>query len=728
MQQNTNHVGQRLGNYRLIQQLGRGGFAEVYLGEHVHLKTQAAIKVLLTHLTQESVEMFRSEAQMIAHLRHSSIVQVHDFGLQDDTAYLIMDYAPHGTLRDRHPKGSILPLATVVTYVKQMAEALQYAHEQRLIHRDVKPENMLLGPRYELLLSDFGIALTAHSSFSQSVENVAGTIVYMAPEQIQGHPRPASDQYALGIVVYEWLCGKRPFQGTFTEVALQHTTTPPPPLHLSLPMIPQEIEQVVMTALNKDPQRRFPTIRSFAQALEQVSQRQNSFSVGNNPSQLASTFLRPPSSSLHMSSQPMTPSTGPYPATLSGGYAVPPPSYSNTTIPPFTVTPPLPASPLPGQQQPRHLSRRTAVIGISSIVAVASSGLTWIFFSQRSANSSSSTVVGGIASNLATTTTVPISANAALVTYKGHASAFASDVLGVDWSPNGKLLASVAEDGTAQVWTADTSKRQLSYSSQITPASSNDNAHAVRWLRDSKRFVVGFDDGTAQEVEVTTGKQLLSYGNASASINALACSPDEKYLALASNDGSVQVYELTSGKMITRFTGHVNGVLTVAWSHDGQRIASGGNDSTAQVWNARTGQALLVFKEHTRDVSSVFWSGDDSHLVSCSLDNTARVWDSRSGRVLLTYSKHASGWLNAVAWSPDGKYIASAGEQGTVTGNVFIGTRGRINVNMHLWDAKTGNTHAIYQSLPINAVAWSPDNTRIATACTNSIAQIWRVL
>lgn len=271
MQPSANLAGQCLGHYRLIQQLGQGGFAEVYLAEHIHLKTQIAVKVLLTHLTKEAVQTFRHEAQLLARLRHPSIVHVHDFGIAGDTAYLVMDYAPHGTLRHLHPKGSRLPLVTLVKYVKQVAEALQYAHEQRLIHRDVKPENMLLGPQHEVLLSDFGIALTAHRSTSRSTQDVAGTIVYMAPEQIQGHAHPASDQYALGIVVYEWLCGNRPFEGTFTEIAIQHTLKAPPSLSHSLPTLCPQIEQVVMTALQKNPHQRFPTVRAFALALERQS-------------------------------------------------------------------------------------------------------------------------------------------------------------------------------------------------------------------------------------------------------------------------------------------------------------------------------------------------------------------------------------------------------------------------------------------------------------------------
>src|SRR5262249_15193916 len=118
-----------------------------------------------------------------------------------------MDYAPSGTLRNRHPKGTPLPVSTVVDYIKQIAQALQYAHDRKVVHRDVKPENMLIGEHNEILLSDFGIALIAHSSHYDSTKDMAGTIAYMAPEQIAAHPRPASDQYSLGIVAYEWLSG-----------------------------------------------------------------------------------------------------------------------------------------------------------------------------------------------------------------------------------------------------------------------------------------------------------------------------------------------------------------------------------------------------------------------------------------------------------------------------------------------------------------------------------------
>ncbi len=265
-------IGQQLGNYRLTRLLGQGGFAEVYLGEHIHLNTLAAVKVLYTQLASEDFEGFRAEARTVARLEHPNIVRVLEFGLEGPVPFLVMSYAPNGSLRQRHPRGAPLPLNIILQYIKQVADALQYAHDEKLIHRDIKPENMLLGRRNELLLSDFGIAIVSQTSRSKSVQDVIGTVAYMAPEMLQGKPRAASDQYALGIVVYEWLCGERPFHGAFTEMASQQMFVPPPSLREKIPTISPALEQVVMTALAKDPQQRFPNVRTFAIALEQASQ------------------------------------------------------------------------------------------------------------------------------------------------------------------------------------------------------------------------------------------------------------------------------------------------------------------------------------------------------------------------------------------------------------------------------------------------------------------------
>src|SRR5437762_2739071 len=264
---------QQISEYRLMSKLGGGGFGTVYLAEHVHERTQAAVKVLDLRLTKaEDFKDFINEVRTIL-LRHSHIVPLIDFGIsRDDLPFLVMEYAPEGTLRDRHPKGDRIPLSTIVSYVDQLAAALQYAHDRRVIHRDVKPENILVRADGTLMVSDFGIAKLMEQSVLLSVQTQVGTPLYMAPEQHLGYPCFASDQYALAVVIYEWITGVRPFQGTAVGLAVQHMHTPPLPPRHHLPTLPEAVESVILRALAKAPENRFEHIRGFADALREAVQ------------------------------------------------------------------------------------------------------------------------------------------------------------------------------------------------------------------------------------------------------------------------------------------------------------------------------------------------------------------------------------------------------------------------------------------------------------------------
>lgn len=260
----ADYSGRQLGNYQLIRLLGQGGFAQVYLGKHVHLDKRAAIKLLHTQLGGSDVKSFRKEARRVSSLEHQHIVGILDFGVEGTMPFLVMTYAPKGTLRQRYPRGTLLPLSTVMSYVKQVASALQFAHNKNIIHRDVKPENMLIGRNNEILLGDFGIAV---NTYSLTTQLGIGTIDYMAPEQSQGKASFASDQYSLGITVYEWLCGMPPFIGAAKEIYIQHLMSPPPPLREKVSTLPQSVEDVVLRALSKEPQKRFASVQEFADAL-----------------------------------------------------------------------------------------------------------------------------------------------------------------------------------------------------------------------------------------------------------------------------------------------------------------------------------------------------------------------------------------------------------------------------------------------------------------------------
>jgi serine/threonine protein kinase len=270
-ERSNDRVGEHVGSYRLIRLLGKGGYADVYLGEHRYHNTQAAIKLFHRNTSEIDLEEVINEARTIARLEHPHIIRVFECSVDNDYPFLVMGYAPNGTLRQRHPRGSRLSCAQVVSYVQQIAEALQYAHEHKLVHRDVKPENMLIDEDGTILLSDFGLVTFARSSGTQTTGDMRGTVIYMAPEQLHGKPRTASDQYALGIVVYEWLCGKRPFSGSFAEIASQHILAAPPSLRAQVPDLPPAVERVVFTALEKHPADRFKNVSAFAQALHQAS-------------------------------------------------------------------------------------------------------------------------------------------------------------------------------------------------------------------------------------------------------------------------------------------------------------------------------------------------------------------------------------------------------------------------------------------------------------------------
>lgn len=267
------YSGQQIGNYRLLRRLGFGGFASVYLGQHVRIATkQAAIKLL--HLFDVDSKKFQQEAETTAVLDHPHIIRLIDFDFHDQMPFLVIDYAPGGSLRSRHPEGTQIPLPIVVQYVQEIAKALAYAHGKNVIHRDIKPDNILIGGQEELRLSDFGIAVlsqTGRTSLAAS-HGVGGTAYYMAPEQSRGKPEKASDQYALGIMVYEWLCGKPPFsEGMAINIQYQHAFEPVPSLIERLPTLPPAVEQVILRALAKDPKERFPHVQDFATTLQEVA-------------------------------------------------------------------------------------------------------------------------------------------------------------------------------------------------------------------------------------------------------------------------------------------------------------------------------------------------------------------------------------------------------------------------------------------------------------------------
>lgn len=601
-------VGQQFGNYHLTRLLGKGGFAEVYLGQHVRLNMQAAIKVLQTNLADEDIEEFQREAQIIAALVHPNIVRILDFDVKDGTPFLVMDYASHGTLRQKYARGKRVPLPEVVATIREIAQALQYAHDQKLIHRDIKPENMLIGRRNEVLLSDFGIATIAHSTSSMQTQASVGTIPYMAPEQIQAYPRPASDQYALAVVAYEWLCGERPFDGSHAEIFAKHLMTPAPSLREKVSSISPEVEQVVLTALAKDPKQRFGSVQAFANALEQASRPAHFQTL---PFAQEITILPtsepslPPTAQLSPVAQALPPTT---PAHAVVYESLP---GENTSL--HTSDPP--------HSDPQPIKKERQVASISPLFLPLQETL--------------------------------------LCSYHGHSQR----VNALGWSPDGKYLATGSNDQTVQVWDAFTRRLLLTYQGH------SGQVNVVRWSPTGTRIASGSTDKTVQIWDALNAGDKLVYRDHTQSITDIAWSPDGQALASCSGEDAVHIWNGWTGENNVLYWGLSAPAYVLAWSPDGQYIASACEDSMIQIWSVATLKPTLTYDGHSDRrwawVRTIAWSPTGELIVSGDITGNIRVWKPISGKTLTTYQGHAAP-IHTMTWSPDGKYIASACEDSTV--------------------------------------------------------------
>ncbi len=279
--------GKQIGRYRFEQLIGRGAMGEVYLAVDPRIQQQVAVKVLqaepsvypATNVAREA-ERFRREASAIANLRHPHIVPLYDYDETsiDESAitYLVIPYYREGSFASwlRRRGSDLLSMEDVVYFVQQAADALQYAHNKQIIHRDVKPSNFLIDPsenpnRPNLLLADFGISKFGMATTASGTQSL-GTLTYMPPEQLHGRPTYASDQYALAIMAYELLVGRPPFEGPPPVVIRQHMEDQPQPPSMLNPGLPRAIDHVLLRALDKKPENRYPTISEFARALQQA--------------------------------------------------------------------------------------------------------------------------------------------------------------------------------------------------------------------------------------------------------------------------------------------------------------------------------------------------------------------------------------------------------------------------------------------------------------------------
>ena len=563
-----NLSGQHCDDYLLLKHLGKGYYGDVYLAEHVYLKMRVAIKILSAQIDKDHFDQladFLKEARAFR-LQHPNIVRISDFGITPQgNSFLVMNYMPNGNLRQRHPRKTQVPWEKVVSYTQQIAEALQYIHDLGIVHRDVKPENMLVGLSGEIVLGDFGIATTSYTWDASRTQIPQGTPLYIAPEQSRGHAVRTSDQYALGVVMYELLAGRPPFEGTIEGVLRQHREDSPPPLRDYAPDLLPRAEAVIMQMLEKDPQARFASMREFLAALERV--------------QTHSLPIKPVVFNEH----------------IEGVRCV---GWS-------------------------HDGRYIASAGRDKTVLVwdtATGSVVYAYHRHTDeiwhlAWSPDSRFVASAGADRTVQVWEATTGYAAPV-YDKHRDV----VRAVSWSHDGRYLASASDDRTVHVWDVSKGLARQMYRQHGC------GVYAVSWSPADDIIASGDENGEIHLWNDATATHPFICRGHTLRITSPAWSPDGCYLASASDDGTVCIWDVATRRLQQRYTGHKDVVAAVAWSPRSSTIASGSWDNTIHVWNLGEEEAHFIYRSHQSWVNAVSWSPDGRHLVSGSWDKTARIF------------------------------------------------------------------------------------------------------